>query len=183
MDYEVIENIDRKIHALLKQYVRDHSKSLIVRFDVHYPASYPWPASNEHISSCMAYVVKKYTRHGLDPHYIWVREQLRSSHPHYHCALLLNGQKTRSYRHVFHNVEAAWARTLGCPVPGCINRCLKDDDPDYNGKIIRRDAGQTACEVRFHEVLRQLSYLAKAYTKTLDYDGQRNFGCTRLQNL
>lgn len=24
MDYEVIENIDRKIHALLKQYVRDH---------------------------------------------------------------------------------------------------------------------------------------------------------------
>ena len=183
MQYKFIESIDCRINELLNEYVRKHSKALIVRFDVHYPVHYHGPAKNTDISVCMAYVVKKYTRQGLDPYYIWVREQLRSHHPHYHCALFLNGHKVRDYWHVFRNVEEAWARTLGCFVTSCINRCLKDDDPDYNGKLIRRDAGQAAYKARFQEILNQLSYLSKSYTKTVGYDGQRNFGCTRLQNL
>ena len=35
---------------------------------------------------------------------------------------------------------------------------------------------------QFQEILNQLSYLSKSYTKTVGYDGQRNFSCTRLSN-
>lgn len=73
-----------------------------------------------------------------------------------------------------------WGRTLGCSVSGCINHCTSGDLSDYNGKMLRRDVGHKAYMNRLHEVLRQLSYLAKAYTKELGYDGQRNFGCTQL---
>lgn len=182
MQYKQVQTISLVIDALLKSYLNRHSKALIVRFDVHYPEDYPMVSGNEDISACIAYVAKKYKRQGLDPFYIWVREQLRSVHPHYHCALLLNGQKVRGYRHVFKNVEEAWGRTLGCSVSGCINYCLSDGDSDYNGKMIRRDAGPVIFDIRRNEVLHQLSYLAKAYTKELGYDGLRNFGCSRIPN-
>lgn len=182
MKYTYVEYIKNKITYLLDVYLHSHSKALIVRFDVHYPEDYPMVSGNEDISACIAYVVKKYNRQRLDPSYIWVREQQRSVHPHYHCALLLNGQKVRGYRHVFQNVEEAWGRTLGCSVSGCINYCLSDDDSDYNGKIIRRDAGPVSFDIRRNEVLHQLFYLAKTYSKELDYDGLRNFGCSRIPN-
>lgn len=175
-----IYSISQKILDLLEYYTIKHSKILVVRFDIRYPVSYDGAGSNRDISACLAYVVKKYKRWGLDPCYIWVREQHRSVHPHFHCALLLDGQKVRTYTHVFRNVEEAWGRTLGCSVSGCINHCTSGDLSDYNGKMLRRDVGHKAYMNRLHEVLRQLSYLAKAYTKELGYDGQRNFGCTQL---
>ena len=182
MQHKQIETIECAIDALLEDYLNRHSKALVVRFDVHYPENYPMVSGNEDISACIAYVVKKYKRQELDPSYIWVREQHCSIHPHYHCALFLNGQKVRGYRHVFQNVEEAWERTLGDSISGCINYCLSDDDPDYNGKMIRRDAGSVIFDIRRNEVLHQLSYLAKAYTKELGYDGLRNFGCSRILN-
>jgi hypothetical protein len=182
MRHKQIKTITCAIDALLEDYLNRHSKVLVVRFDVRYPEDFSRVAGNGDISACIAYVVKKYKRQGLDPSYIWVREQHRSIHPHYHCALFLNGQKVRGYRHVFQNVEGAWGRTLGCSISGCINYCLSDDDPDYNGKMVRRDAGPVIFDIRRNEVLQQLSYLAKAYTKELSYDGLRNFGCSSIQN-
>ena len=175
-----IKGIHSKIVDLIKYYIMKHSKIIIVRFDIRYPASYAEDGNNRDISACLAYVVKKYKRWGLDPCYIWVREQHLSKHPHFHCALLLDGQKVRAYVHVFRNVEEAWGRTLGCPVSGCINHCTSGGSPDYNGKMLRRDAGHEVYMDRLHDVLRQLSYLAKNYTKELECDGQRNFGCTQL---
>lgn len=182
MKHIQIETIQCAIDALLEDYLNRHSKTLVVRFDIHYPENYPMVSGNKEISACIAYVVKKYKRQGLDPSYIWVREQHRSIHPHYHCALFLNGQKVKGYRHVFQNVEGAWGRTLGCSISGCINYCLSDDDSDYNGKMIRRDAGPVIFDIRRNEVRHQLSYLAKAHTKELSYDGLRNFGCSNIQN-
>lgn len=175
-----IKCIQSKIIDLIKYYIMKHSKVLVVRFDIRYPVSYAKAGNNRDISTCLAYVVKKYKRWGLDPYYIWVREQHQSAHPHFHCALLLDGQKVRAYGHVFRNVEAAWDRTLGCPVAGCIDHCIGGGSQDYNGKMLRRDAGNEVYIDRLHDVLRQLSYLAKTYTKELGYDGQRNFGCTQL---
>ena len=83
---------------------------------------------------------------------------------------------------MFQNVEGAWGRTLGGSISGCINYCLSDDDPDYNGKMIRKDAGPVIFNIRRNEVLDQLSYLSKEYTKELGCDGLRNFGCSRILN-
>lgn len=175
-----IANIYTKITDIIDYYTEKHSKTLVVRFDVHYPRSYTGHSLNRDISTCIAYVIKKYKRQGLDPCYIWVREQHLSVHPHYHCALLLNGHKVRSYDHVFHTAEAAWERALGCSVTGCIDHCTVAGSRDYNGKMLRRDAGEETYRDRYRDILRQLSYLAKSYTKELGHDGQRNFGCTQL---
>ena len=175
-----IKNINGKILDIFEYYTQKHSKVMVVRFDIRYPTSYPEEGDNSDVSGCLAYVIKKYKRQGLDPCYIWVREQHRSIHPHYHCALFLDGQKVRSYDHVFRNVEAAWGRTLGCSVTGCIDHCTVAGSRDYNGKMLRRDAGEEAYRDRYRDILRQLSYLAKSYTMELGSDGQRNFGCSQI---
>ena len=182
MQYKQIETVEYVIDALLEDHLNRNSKVLVVRFDVHCPENYPMVSGNEDISTCIAYVVKRYKRQGFDPSYIWVREQYRSIHPHCHCALLLNGQKVRGYLHVFQNVEGVWGRTLGCSISGCINYCLSDEDSNYNGKMIRKDAGPVIFNICRNEVLHQLSYLSKEYTKELGHDRLRSFGCSRMPN-
>ena len=179
--YPCREEIEDKIYDLVNLYTIKHSKVLFIRFDLHYPFSYPSVSDNKDISSCMAYVIKKYKRLGLCPAYIWVREQNYSEHPHYHVALLLDGQKIHGYHHVFVTVEAAWERTLGCPVRGCVHHCTDPNDIHSNGIMLRRDdTGYDAC---MQKILNILSYLAKSYTKPDDRDGLRNFGCTKLYTI
>lgn len=188
--YTYKNEIMNKIRDLLSHYTQKHSKALIFRFDIHYPQDYVTdlqqpilPISNADISTCMAYVIKKYKRQGLDPYYIWVREQHKSLHPHYHCALLLDGQKIRSYSHVFDTVQDEWERVIECPASGCINHCICDTDKDYNGKIIRRSDKDFLYTQRCQEVFQQLSYLAKTHTKAQNNDGLRNFGISRIPKL
>ena len=179
-NHEYRGEILRSLGTLLNFYTQKHSKAMAVRFDVHYPDTFVGVCHNAYISTCMAYVVKKYKRKGYDPHYMWVIEQNLSMHPHYHCVLLLNAQKVLGFTHVFETVKKAWARTLGMPIPGCINHCLSETDPDYNGKVMRRDAGQKAYQARQQEVFDQISYLAKSYSKLTGQDCIRNFGMSRI---
>lgn len=187
-DYENV--IVDKIRDLFNYYTRKHSKVIVIRFDVHYPKGYYPPAGdidapigNTDLSTCMAYVIKKYKRQKLDPYYIWVREQKRSIHPHYHCALLLDGQKIKSFSHVFDTVQDEWERVIGQQAHGCINHCTSEIDKDYNGKMIRRCDEQSRYLHRCHEVFQQLSYLAKSLTKAHANDGLRNFGISRIPKL
>ncbi len=141
--------------------------------------------SNAHISKCMAYVIKKYKRQKLDPYYMWIREQDFSPYCHFHSFLLLDAQKVLEFSHVFKTVAESWQRTLGWEkaIPESIHHCLKEDDPDYNGKVIRRDAGPEAYAARKQDVFNQLSYLAKSFTKAPDNDGMRNFGMSWIPTI
>ena len=68
-------------------------------------------------------------------------EQAYSHNPHYHVVLFLDGQKVRSYSHVFHAVEDAWSRVLEVDVSGCIHHCNS-----YNGAIdMNRNGLQIRC--------------------------------------
>ena len=173
--------IDNKIQELVTYCTDKHSKVLVVRFDIRYPLLYDSQSNNSDISECMSYVIKKYKRDCLDPCYIWVREQNMSSNQHYHVALFLDGQRVRSYRHVFDTVESAWGRVLGCNVEGCIHHCTDPDDIDSNGIMLRSDDTGRYSE-RKHKVFKILSYLSKSYSKAEDNDGIRNFGCTQLNS-
>ena len=79
-----IKSINSRILDIFEYYTQKHSKVMVVRFDIRYPTSYPEEGDNSDVSGCLAYVIKKYKRQGLDPCYIWDREQHRSIHPHYH---------------------------------------------------------------------------------------------------
>ncbi len=176
---EIIDPLGR----LLNYYVESHSKVLVVRFDLRFPQDFKPVDTNRYISETIAYINKKYTRQGLSPMYFWAMEQHQSLHPHYHIVLLLDGQKIRSYAHVFANAEAAWGRALGADVSGCVHHCNRTNgtiDMHRNGLQIRRCDGEQAMQEQMQAVWTQISYLAKAYSKAPKKDGLRNFGMSRL---
>lgn len=178
-DYEYL--IFQKIIDLLNFYLNKHSKCLVVRFDLTFPLSYASVMSNELISSFIQKLIQKYKRKNLDPYYIWVREQNTSHHPHYHCALLLNGHKVESFSFIFHDVKSLWASTLGVDVAGQVHHC--NDEKYYknyaNGIMI--ETYQNEAQVKYEAVIRQLSYLAKMRDKRDYGDPWRNFGMSGLR--
>ena len=177
------KEINDKIYDLVTYYTSKHSKVLFVRFDIRYPRFYISDNSNRDISDCFSYVIKKYKRDGLDPHYNWVREQNYSDNPHYHCVLLLDGQKCRRYSHVFDTVEAAWGRVLGCDVRGCIHHCTDSNDIDSNGILLCRSDSHTRYQENLDKVYNRLSYLSKSFSKAEESDGLRNFATSKFTNL
>lgn len=175
---EIIEALGEFLNYCLEKY----SKFIVIRFDVRFPIYFNGDLTNYYISTCISYVVKKYSRQGYSPSYMWTREQNTSINPHYHCVLILDAQKVRSFYHVFKTVEDAWGRAIGMPANGLIDNCTKPNDPDYNGKIVRRDAGIQAMSARAQEVFNQCSYIAKDKYKPTEKDGIRNFGMSQIRN-
>ncbi len=171
---EILDALGRQ----LVYYVSKHSKTLVIRFDLHFPQNFPLVLSNYYISTTIAYIVKKYKRQGLDPQYTWTMEQYNSTHPHYHIVLYLDGQKVRSYRHIFTTAKAAWGRALGVDVSGCVHHCHTTNgvfDLHRNGLQIRKSDGEEKMQIQVQNVYNQISYLAKEKTKAPPKDNLRNF--------
>lgn len=184
--YAYREEMLTSLGQLLSYYVKNHSKVMVVRFDLHFPKDYSVTLSNNAISETIAYIVKKYKRQGLDPMYFWAMEQYQSVHQHYHVVLFLNAQKVRSYSHVFHNAESAWGRALEADVRGCVHHCNTVQgkvDMERNGLQIRRCDGPKVMQQQMQAVYNQISYLTKEDTKPKENDGLRNFGMSRLPKL
>ena len=180
--YEYRTEIIEALGELLNYCLEKYSKFIAIRFDITFPKNFDENITNYYISTCISYVVKKYSRQGYSPSYMWVREQDTSIHPHYHCLLVLDAQKVRSFHHVFETVENAWGRAIGMPADGLIHNCTCPKDQDYNGKIVRRDAGSEALRARAQEVFNQCSYMAKDRYKPIGKDGIRNFGMSQIRN-
>ncbi len=185
--YSYREEIFTPLVNLLQQYVDKHSKTLVVRFDLHFPHDYSFLINNNQLSEAIAYIIKKYKRQGLDPNYFWVMEQHQSIHQHYHLVLFLDGQKVRSYRHVFHNVEEAWARALQIEdASGLVHHCNLDCngnvDMHRNGITIRDCDDEVTRQSQLQAVYQQISYLAKDKDKSSVKDRLRNFSMSRMKN-
>lgn len=167
------------LERLISLYHQWHNKMLVVRADLHYPLVYPPVHDNLHIQRCMAKIIQFLKRAGYDPAYSWVREQVSSIHPHYHCLFLLDGQKTRSCGLVFDNLSRFWASTIASNAPGLVHYCIQDyeQSPYQNGQIIQR--GQEIPQ----NIFWIMNYFAKEEGKGEPNDGLRNFGMSRLKNL
>ena len=177
-DYE--DNILDRLIELLNFYIDRHGKVLVVRFDVRYPQSYQAVFSNKHIKSCIAKLRQWYKRKGYDPYYMWVREMKTSLHPHYHCVLLLNGNKKQSFHDIFINSGMLWSSTIKDSTPGLIDHCTQNQHiPGYqNGIMIVR--ARPDAQAQYDAVLTQLSYLAKMAGKRDYGDPWRDFGMSEL---
>lgn len=185
-DLPVKENIQGKLTELLDHMTDKHSKVLPVRFDLEYPEDMTAPQSNRDISRCMAKICQKYSRQGLDPHYFWTREQNDSHNPHYHCILLLNGNKVRSFHHVYETSASLWGSTIGSEQKGLVHHCTTYKDEDGNERF--GDNGTLLCRTdpdfkeKFQKVHHHHSYLAKENTKAAPKDGLRDFGMSQINN-
>lgn len=172
----VKENILTKATELLETYTQKHSKALVIRFDVRYPEGYKTTGRNHDIVKLAARMIQKYKRLGLDPHYIWTREQETSKNPHYHFCLLLNGHKTQQWYYYVLDIETLWSLILNNDTTGCINFCNKDKygKKQENGIIL--DRAKPEFKTKFNRVHHHISYLAKEKGKGYPKDGIRDFG-------
>lgn len=178
------DSISQKISELLEEYTKTFSKTMVVRFDVTYPKNFMAVEDNSDMSTLMKLLIQQCLRNGVSPAYFFVREQSRGSdNQHYHCMLLLDGNKTCRYYPYIELAEKIWGRILGVNPKGLIHYCDRDPDGNRqaNGIILRSDAPY--CEDKIDTVVRQAMYMAKVHTKGIYNDGFRDFGMTRISSI
>ena len=178
------DSISQKISELLEEYTKTFSKTMVVRFDVTYPKNFMAVEDNSDMSTLMKLLIQQCSRNGVSPAYFWVREQsIRSDNQHYHCMLLLDGNKTCRYYPYIELAEEIWGRILGVNPKGLIHYCDRDPDGNRqaNGIILRSD--DPCYEDKIDTVVRQAMYLAKDHTKGIYNDGIRDFGMTRISSI
>ena len=178
------DSISQKIFELLEEYTKTFSKTMVVRFDVTYPKNFMAVEDNSDMSTLMKLLIQQCSRNGVSPAYFWVREQsIRSDNQHYHCMLLLDGNKTCRYYPYIELAEKIWGRILDVDPKGLIHYCDRDPDGNRqaNGIILRSD--DLNYEDKIEAVVRQAMYLAKIHSKGFYNDGFRDFGMTRISSI
>ena len=178
------DSISQKISELLEEYTKTFSKTMVVRFDVTYPKNFMAVEDNSDMSTLMKLLIQQCLRNGVSPAYFFVREQSRGSdNQHYHCMLLLDGNKTCRYYPYIELAEKIWGRILGVNPKGLIHYCDRDPDGNRqaNGIILRSD--DPYYEDKIDTVVRQAMYMAKVHSKGIYNDGFRDFGMTRISSI
>lgn len=159
-DERILNAIERTLDASLEQ----SSKSLVVRYDVRFPHGTSIdPSSNETFKSFQSDFCKHLSRKGLKPKYVAVRECDTSPNPHYHVALMLDGQKTQNPIGHLKKAEATLARKLGMDTTrnyGLIHSCETSSSTTPYSVMVKRNETET-----YNDVFNSLSYLAKVATK------------------
>ncbi len=176
-----VEILERQ-NDLFAHMLHYHSKVFYIRFDVHFPQySQPYPTDNSIFYGFLDSLINTLYRQGLDPHYLWVREQEGSDIHHYHVSLLVDGQKTQSAYGHKQAAEELWAMALDInDARGLIHLCEWDHDTgSQNGGImIRRDSPHY--EASINVCLYRGAYLAKLDSKGNTPRGVREFGSSRV---
>lgn len=150
-----------------------HSKVLQVRFDLRYPSGTTVPHDKKHISRFSEYIKRSFDRKKADGHLVdmkleWVPDMKEnSSHPHYHCIALLNGNAVQSEYTVFKQAEHYWGIVLKNDQEGLVHFCNKDrtGNKQENGLMYRRGAADST------ETLEKMQYQASYIAKARDKDG------------
>ena len=144
---------------LLDDYISHHSKTFVMRLDVHLPKE----MQQDKILHFNHRFIEKEKNAGYDPKYAMAREVSRKGNTHYHMALFLNGNKTKSIYWHIKNAEAVLQNVVGKEMidqkKAWIERC---DKSFKNGILIRRNDPDRKDRM---EVERQISYLAKSEQK------------------
>ena len=183
-NFQYRPTIRNKLATLLTEYTTLHSKTMVIRFDVTYPKRFKAIEDNSDMSALMKLLIQRCSRNGVSPAYFWVREQsLRSNNQHYHCILLLDGNKTRRYYPYIEAAEKMWGRILNVDPHGLIHYCNQSPEGNRqaNGIILRSD--DPYYEDKIDTVVRQAMYLAKDHTKGIYNDGVRDLGMTQRKHL
>ncbi len=163
-----------------------HSSVMQIRFDLRYP-------DNSYIIHRMKYIYdfnsnlkrslnreKVSGGHRVDPHLIWVQEQINSPHPHFHYLLLVNGNAKRNYYSILKKVEKIWNLAIDSDLQGLVNYCDRDKqgNKQENGIIVQRNS--PSFSENLDKCFYQASYLAKENGKQNRTKGSWLCGGTRI---
>jgi hypothetical protein len=139
-----------------------HSRIHVVRFDLR---QYEYTATNKRMTDFNARLIKWLkARYGLKRvGYMWVREQERKKHQHYHYALILDGHKVKHPSAVLDKVREIWEHMDGSDwrPKNCYYNVKRDDVESLQAAIWR------------------VSYLAKGRGKGYKPAQTKNYGTSR----
>jgi len=144
--FEILERIHNQMSAMLSH----HSRVLAFRFDLRVSE---FSISNKVASSFFKTLIRQLKRNYSMPRvgYIWAREQDTSDKQHYHCCLILDGNKVQYPDRIIRRMQNI-TRCLGLP---CVYI------PDHCYYMINRGDHES-----FSVAFSRFSYLSKVKTKT-----------------
>ena len=176
----------RKGIQMIESMAGRHSKALQTRMDFRYPQSYQSDGSNRDFSTVLKTFSKELCRKKYDPQYIARREQKKSTNPHLHVNMIVNGNKKRCRASMVESAEKHWANTLGIPVEEVhekqlVYSCNKDPEgnPRPNGYMI--DRNKPDHDEMKNNAIRQMSYLAKKDPEDVTPSSTRKFFTSQFQ--
>ncbi|RJP85371.1 MAG: inovirus Gp2 family protein [Desulfobacteraceae bacterium] len=191
--YFCFEMMLHKIQERLFHMITKHNKVLFIRFDLTFPKNYFSDESNDKVSRLFKILKENATYKGIDLQFIWTREQSREKHQHYHCILLIDGNKVQSYYSVLKIVSKIWGRLLQCDPAGLVDYCDRklEGESVPNGIMLRRPSKE-ADEFEYRDQENNLfagidrsfrwsSYLAKVKQKSNTPEGLRRFGVSQIK--
>jgi hypothetical protein len=169
---QILDKTDEIFYSMVDR----HSKVVIIRLDINYPADFT-PSFNEFpkfINSFMVFLRRK----GFDPKYLWVCEQVEGNNPHFHLCLFLNGNKAKYFHPgLLQKANDYWASSLGVDdASGLINHTGPQNINSCTGRDIVLKRNDSRFQELYGEIMRYLSYIAKNATKDLKVPHQRRVG-------
>ncbi|EIO2937870.1 TPA: inovirus Gp2 family protein [Vibrio parahaemolyticus] len=188
LDDNYLASIKRTFDYALSQY----SRTRLMRFDLHYPDGYPVneitgkqiTKFQESFKAIMcAYIKrKKHNRHSK-PRFIWCREIVTSEYPHYHVAVLLNGDVFQGMgpydditgEYISGMIAKAWASAIGLSVEQASRAIYFPNNGTY--EINKRGNAETFYN-QYNQAFYRVSYFAKLESKLFGNRG-RNFDSSR----
>lgn len=91
---------------LLDMMLARHSKVLFLRFDLRFPEAYCWPEPISYFLRFLDCYRRCLVEQEFDPQYGIRMEKMTSINPHFHVALLLNGNKANAGHAWFYKQQA-----------------------------------------------------------------------------
>jgi hypothetical protein len=170
---------------VMERCAAEYTSQLGIRFDAHYPKDMPLPP-HAHTNAVMSTFFdslnskiewnRKGKAHDSSVRYTWCREYGKEGRPHYHVALLLNGDAYRTIGwfesekdNLSWRIREAWATALGLPIEIAGPLIHFPDNLVYH---IGRNPGE------FEAFFYRASYLCKVATKRFG-DWCHAFGYSR----
>ncbi len=161
--------------------------NFIFALTLKFPEVYPLQTDNTLLVAFLKWFAER-LGYKVPYHYLWVREQDRGVHPHFHIIFIVDGDRIYSGWRWMLTAEEIWAKVLDIPSAAGL---LEASDPEQfplehapaykrsvsSGMMIDNRAVDVAA--RRQEVYYWLCYFAKISTKCAG-TGYRSFGTSRF---
>lgn len=186
------EVILEQIKACFDYMLENHNKVLFIRFDLRFPQDYQPQGGNDEVSKFFKNINEQLKHRGIGAASLWVREQHDQDRQHYHCFILLDGNKVQDYYSFLIKAQNTWGRLLKSPPAGLVFFCDQDGQGNRveNGIMIRRppltlndpwDPSVIAFWDAYDRSFYWASYLAKVKQKSLCPPNVRSYQASQLR--